>query len=258
MSESNFYGFETLWKLVGSTVETKSEVLIVFVHWFLTKHGFLCVGVGDDKTLNDGDEKSELLPERWNCDRKTYAMRYVFEGNLYILFGNVSDETMVVNLLSAKDQQVSVVAFELESTVLSLRGDTLSALIANVGKQLVRLKDDMIQPVVTGVAKDGQTQTDLTEKRLQEFDKFRGRALTDEYPESMPSRARGLQIGSTDLNPLAVPGSGMLMEPPRNPLADRFRGRGARFDPFGPNPMRNYGPDPDHMAPPGRYDDMFM
>uniref|UniRef100_A0A2M4APS3 Proteasome inhibitor PI31 subunit n=1 Tax=Anopheles triannulatus TaxID=58253 RepID=A0A2M4APS3_9DIPT len=261
MSEPDYYGFETLWKLMENSVESKSEVLILFVHWYLTKNGFLNVGVGDDKTLKEGDERSELLPEGWNANRDSYALRYTYDGQLFILHGNLSNGTMIVNLLSIKTVLVSVVAFRLDETVRAYRGNNLNALIANVGTQLSRLKNEMIQEVVADSTKNNETQTDAESPTSTLRMQTARQICTQQGVDRRPS---GLEVGSAydvgyaDLNPLGVLGGGMLLPPGHRPQDIRSRIRFDRIGP-GPGPLGYRGPNPDHMRPPGNPDfDMFM
>ncbi|XP_050094767.1 proteasome inhibitor PI31 subunit [Anopheles aquasalis] len=260
MSEPDYYGFDTLWKLMENSIESKSEVLILFVHWYLTKNGFLNVGVGDDKTLKDSDERSELLPEGWNANRDSYALRYAYDGQLFILHGNLSNGTMIVNLLCIKTVLVSVVAFRLDETVRAYRGNNLNALIANVGTQLSRLKNEMIQEVVADSTKNSETQTEA-ESPTSTLRMQAARQICSQ--QGIDRRPSGLEVGSAydvgyaDLNPLGVLGGGMLLPPGHRPHDVRPR---IRWDRIGPGPGMGFrGPNPDHMRPPGNPDyDMFM
>ncbi|ETN66315.1 hypothetical protein AND_001949 [Anopheles darlingi] len=256
MSEPDYYGFDTLWKLMENSIESKSEVLILFVHWYLTKNGFLNVGVGDD----DIDERSELLPEGWNANRDSYALRYAYDGQLFILHGNLSNGTMIVNLLCIKTVLVSVVAFRLDETVRAYRGNNLNSLIANVGTQLSRLKNEMIQEVVADSTKNSETQTEPESPTSTLRSQAARHTCT---PQGIDRRPSGLEVGSAydvgyaDLNPLGVLGGGMLLPPGHRPHDIRPR---IRFDRIGPGPGLGYrAPNPDHMRPPGNPDfDMFM
>lgn len=52
MSSADYYGFESIYKLVEAAVQAKSDVLIAIIHWYLTKNAFRNVGIGDD-VIND-------------------------------------------------------------------------------------------------------------------------------------------------------------------------------------------------------------
>lgn len=45
---SDTFGLELSFQLVSEAIKRKDDVLVVVVHWFLTKFGFRCIGVGDD------------------------------------------------------------------------------------------------------------------------------------------------------------------------------------------------------------------
>lgn len=48
MSEADYFGFELVFKSVEQSIQTKSDVLIAVVHWYLIKNSFRNVGLGDD------------------------------------------------------------------------------------------------------------------------------------------------------------------------------------------------------------------
>lgn len=41
------FGFELLQKLVDNDICKKEDVIILFVHWYIIKCGFKCLGYGD-------------------------------------------------------------------------------------------------------------------------------------------------------------------------------------------------------------------
>lgn len=45
---SDTFGLELCFKTVVDAVIRKDDVLVVIVHWFLTKFGFRCIGTGDN------------------------------------------------------------------------------------------------------------------------------------------------------------------------------------------------------------------
>lgn len=46
------YGWDLLFKTVEGKIDKKSDILIVLVHFLLTKHyKFRCVGIGDDVSI---------------------------------------------------------------------------------------------------------------------------------------------------------------------------------------------------------------
>lgn len=271
MSDADYFGFELLYKTVSGSILAKSDVLIAVVHWYLVKNSFRNVGIGDDKTLSESEEKSELLPEGWNANTKIYTLRYVNNGQLYILHGLDTDGTMLVNLVQVKTLNVSNVAFQIEDTVKDLHG-SITTLIPEVATVLNRIRKELLEPVFETNKKDGETQTKKEPEKTDRVDVRLANPLLigqgPRLPAGMNSDPFG--VGRGDLDPFGR-GGGMIFEPPGgfNPLADLRRPGpsgiipGARFDPFGPtvgtNPrqFRNPDPDPDHMPPPG-YDDMFM
>ena len=51
MSDSGTFGLELLLKTVESSIQGKSDVLIVAIHWFLITNGFRNAGIGDDVVI---------------------------------------------------------------------------------------------------------------------------------------------------------------------------------------------------------------
>ncbi|XP_053673322.1 proteasome inhibitor PI31 subunit-like [Anopheles nili] len=268
MEEKKYFGLETLWKLERSNVATKSDLVMLLVHWFLTKHGFRNVGVGDDKTLDNSVEMSELLPEGWNGNSTSYALRYTMNNELYILHGTLSNETMILNLLHTKTLQVSNAAFNLNTTVQSIQGENVKKLIADVDTQITRLNDELLKPIHDGGAKSSGTQTTAVSAApvvQRQNPNLANERAQIRNPVSYPVGVLLPRIGQADLDPLGrFGGGGMLMGPIRGirPNGQMGVGQflpGARFDPIGPNinPNNGPGPNPDHLPPPG-YEDMFM
>ncbi|XP_001841849.2 proteasome inhibitor PI31 subunit [Culex quinquefasciatus] len=273
MSSADYYGFESIYKLVEAAVQAKSDVLIAIIHWYLTKNAFRNVGIGDDKTLSDSEEQSELLPDGWNSNPKSYALRYVNDGQLYLLHGVDTGGLMVVNLVQVKSLSASNVTFQIDETVKSLKG-SITKLIPEVATVLDRVRKELLVPVFESNKKDGETQTKKEPEKVERVDVRPANPLL--IGGGVPVGRFGSDplgvgnVGRGDLDPFGR-GGGMLFQPPGgfNPLADLRRPGGsgivpgARFDPFGPGvgqnprPFRQPGPDPDHLPPPG-YDDMFM
>ncbi|XP_055535864.1 proteasome inhibitor PI31 subunit [Wyeomyia smithii] len=273
MADSEFFGLELLYKTVENSIQTKSDVLIAIVHWYLIRNSFRNVGIGDDKTLSDTEESSELLPDGWNSNPHSYALRYVNNGQLYILHGIDSEGTMIANLLQVKTLNVSNTTFEIENTVKALKGPATS-LIADLPVVLDRVRQQLLVPVFESNKKDSETQTAKEKGKIEPDPLLQRPSIGSTFGPGLLGRSDPLGVGNVgrgDLDPFGGRGGGMIFEPPGgfNPLGNlRLPGPagnipGARFDPFGPivgnNPrrFRNPDPDPDHMPPPG-YDDMFM
>uniref|UniRef100_A0A182NHY6 Proteasome inhibitor PI31 subunit n=1 Tax=Anopheles dirus TaxID=7168 RepID=A0A182NHY6_9DIPT len=257
MEEPTNYGLEMLWKLEKGNVESKADVIILLAHWFLTKNGFRNVGVGDDKTLDNSVEQSELLPEGWNGNNTSYALRYTLNNELYILHGVVVEETLILNLLQAKTLQVSNAAFNLNATVQSFNSANVKLLFANVGAQIARMDSELVKPLHDGGTKSSSSQTTSPDPPAANAAPSRNPSFGEEPSRLQIGVPRIPRVGQADLNPFGGLGGGMLMDPLRG-IGPGVRIPGARIDPIGPFHRNNRPmPDPDHLPPPG-YDDMFM
>ncbi|XP_072940052.1 proteasome inhibitor PI31 subunit-like [Epargyreus clarus] len=280
MASNPLYGWDLTFKTVERDIKRKSDVLMAFVHWNLTKKGFRNVGVGDESTLTGHEEKSELLPTAWN-ENENYVLRYVLDDKLYILHGLNSDGSLIINLMKTDDLAVTNVALSIEGTVNELSGP-IDKLMPNHKEVMYNLIRDLINPITNRSTTSAQTQTP-NQGNIPHDDPLRipsrssmiprpdSHNLWDLPPAHMPN------IGRSDLDPFAPVGSGgMLFNPfqPRRDLENPGLGipgglprgsvpPGARFDPFGPpgGPMpgrRPPPPDADHLPPPGFNDNMFM
>lgn len=263
------FGFELLQKLCDDQITKKEDVIVLLVHWYIIKKGFRCIGVGDSKSFDPSEKGSELLPEGWHT-RPNYALRYLQNGELYILHGTKSDEDLLFNLLAVKNGNLSNVQFLIGQTVSNLHGP-LESLIPSYQKVLGKLQKDLIDPLHSSTApietpvQRSRRDSSPDPLRIDPPRPHRSRHPLDMRPD----------IGRSDLDPLATGGSGMIFDifspalrNPRRPdigLPERLPPAavppGARFDPFGPpgigRPRMPPGPDNDHMPPPG-YEDMFM
>lgn len=45
---TNMFGFELLQKVHHDEIHKKEDVIILFIHWYLVKCGFRCIGIGDE------------------------------------------------------------------------------------------------------------------------------------------------------------------------------------------------------------------
>lgn len=48
MTDTNMFGFEALHKVHCKEINKKQDVIILLIHWYLTKCGFRCIGIGDE------------------------------------------------------------------------------------------------------------------------------------------------------------------------------------------------------------------
>lgn len=49
---NNSFGFELLQKLYQDEIHKKDDLIILFIHWYLIKSGFRCIGIGDEVSLD--------------------------------------------------------------------------------------------------------------------------------------------------------------------------------------------------------------
>ncbi|XP_055386515.1 proteasome inhibitor PI31 subunit [Condylostylus longicornis] len=274
MSSQGFFGWDLLYRTIQSDIKSEADVIVAIIHWYLTKNeSFKCLGIGDDKTLSTDDEGSELLPVGWNENENSFALRYVFNKELFILLGALTEGLLVVNLLNVDTKKASNLSVSTSETVKSLDGN-IKTMIPEISELTDRIKNELVNPVFSGATTEQTTQTSPNNSR---------RSSNSRIPESGILPHRGIQgrmpgidplrdIGRGDLDPLNRGGGGMLFPGPGIPgcplgnMPPFPGGRmgfippppGARFDPFGPPGAGNPNPNPDHFRPPPDFDDMYM
>lgn len=250
MASDASFGWDLLFKTVETQINNNNDILIALTHFILIKSKFRCLGVGDDKTLSDDEESSELLPQGWNDSADKYSLRYTLDKNLFILLATKSESILIINLLDVKTKDVSNLALDPNDLVKSLTG-SLKTIMPTAPAVMDRIRKELIEPVFAGSTKAVTTQTPTEPRRDRRDDDydplripgpiFRGPMGND--PFGLPHGG----IGSGDLDPLGRGGGGNLGVLPR--LGPQ-RGS-ARFDPFGPGPGVRPNPNFDEFPPPG-------
>ncbi|KAL0850866.1 hypothetical protein ABMA28_006777 [Loxostege sticticalis] len=280
MAADALFGWDLTFKTVEKDIKRKSDVLIAFIHWNLTKRGFRSIGIGDERTLSGNEEKSELLPTGWN-EKDNYTMRYVFEDKLYILHGLNTDGNLIVNLMRSEDLAVSNIAVKIDDTVKEMMG-AIERMLPNYKDLMFNIRRDLIDTITSRATTTAETQTVRTDSSIrntpEDFLREPGIGMNRQRESDAQDLLDlpPLSVGRSDLDPFAPGGGGMLFNPfgPRRDLENPGLGipgglprgavpPGARFDPVGPpgGPMpgrRQPPPDADHLPPPGANDFMFM
>lgn len=278
MSDRNaIFGWDLLYRSEQHNIRGTEDVLICFVHLVLIANRFQCIGLGDSKTFEGNEPRSEALPNGWN---EVLQLRYVFEGKLYLLLVTKMDDRVMMNLVRPHDRTVGLI--ELKASFVKTRNGSLDEMIPNNKQLIAYVVDQFIDKMKSSKSKDATSQTTSHQQRrilLQHSDMN----IPVGNPHPIPLRIDPVGVGRADLDPLAgmggprfgglqfpppVGGGGMLFQPPRRQDFDRHNlppgaiPPGARFDPFRPpdadrpfNPRRY--PDNDEMPPPG-FDDMYM
>lgn len=276
---SRMYGWESTFKTIQNNIKKKSDIIIAFIHWNLTRRGFLVIDTVEDNVLRGGEAEkaSEVLPENWNTGVK-YVLRYLYHDKLYILHSMETQDCLIVNLMKPESNTVYNLAVNPDTMVQQMEG-SIDKMIPDYYQFNHTIKTNLIDPVAEKATNTKQTQTSNTSsERTPSVDSNIRPTLPSNTPWSPPDIIDNPRlIGSADLNPFAG-GGGMLFDP-FGPSGGRSllepghgvpgglpRGSvppGARFDPFAPpgfGPMPNRRrppPDADHFPPPGA-DNMFM
>uniref|UniRef100_A0A1L8DSK9 Proteasome inhibitor PI31 subunit n=1 Tax=Nyssomyia neivai TaxID=330878 RepID=A0A1L8DSK9_9DIPT len=267
--DSDYFGWNLLLRTVTRDVQSDFDILVCVIHWYMTRKGFSCLGIGDDKTIVDTEKGTELLPEDWNAQGDVYKLRYLRNGDLYILTAMKTQEVALFHLLSVKDTELTNVQFKVEEIVRGRTGN-LPEVLNDPQKVLKKIAEHLLTPKAEQDKREAKRERSRSPPRRNPLLEDRG--INTRYADPF-------NVGRGDLDPLGRLGGGMLFPGPSDPFprgggirdpgfgipGGLPRGAvppGARFDPFAPQPTnpRRPGrgnPDYDHLSPPG-YDDMFM
>ncbi|KAL0106107.1 hypothetical protein PUN28_016083 [Cardiocondyla obscurior] len=208
---NNVFGFELFQKLYYNDIRKKEDVIILFVHWYLTKSGFRCIGIGDDTSFDASETGTELLPTEWSS-RPNYALRYVRDSKLHVLLGIKSDTDLLLNFMRHHDNSVLNIPFPIDETVSALHG-SLEVIMPSYQTILRNLQKDFVSAICS---KDAEIQTTtLNDERSSEM----GRNPNIYYNPSNLNRPRVNRpeldpgrVGVRDLDPFGE-GSGMIFDP---------------------------------------------
>uniref|UniRef100_A0A1A9WQS9 Proteasome inhibitor PI31 subunit n=1 Tax=Glossina brevipalpis TaxID=37001 RepID=A0A1A9WQS9_9MUSC len=161
MSGDYFFGWDLLYKIIEKDINKKEDVLIAFAHFILSKHlQFRCIGLGQEKILTADDEiaSSELLPNNWNADEHQYAIRYIYNKQLYLLLGVRAEGYLIITLLDVKTRKVSNISLRSEELVHSIRG-SITKMIPSASHLADKCRIELLQPIFQGQNKSIATQT---------------------------------------------------------------------------------------------------
>ncbi|GAB0088482.1 hypothetical protein DMENIID0001_029140 [Sergentomyia squamirostris] len=276
--EEVYFGWELLLTTISRDIRTDFDVLVALVHWQMSRNRFLCFGIGDDKTVADTEKGSELLPTDWNNQGDLIKLRYIQNGDLFILTALETQGTALFNLWSAKDEEVTNVQLKVEEVVKARTG-TLADCFNDPPVILKKIMDDLLTEKAERERRAAEQRRQEEESRRRERELDRPRRDLYEDPLLLVNRRDPLGYGRGDLDPLGRLGGGNLFPGPgpfNNGIPNPGFGipgglppgavpPGARFDPFAPQPPnplarprhRGNHPDNDHLPPPD-YDNMFM
>ncbi|NXH13815.1 PSMF1 inhibitor, partial [Bucco capensis] len=269
-------GLEPLYAWARAAVSRPQDALICAVHWELVRHGYCCLGLGDQPSPEE--RKSELLPAGWEANKEVYTLRYKARDDAQelLLKAIMVEDSMILNAMDCSSQKVADVTLAVADYINPEHLDDFHKLYKNTEELRTRIASGIIAPLGAPAEK---ARKELEAERkdpdlLQDSAALRvpPRQPAGSRAPSWPSPLSPFAVGGADLDPLGRHTGGMIMDPlhsrfpqPAPGPAAGIPGRlppgavppGARFDPFGPLGAGRAGPDPDHLPPPG-YDDMFM
>jgi hypothetical protein len=75
-------------------------------------------------------------------------LRYTLDKQIYILYGIVSNELLIMNLLDAKTLNASSLVFKTSEIVKSKTGSTLDDFITSSAELILRMTDEIIKPIL--------------------------------------------------------------------------------------------------------------
>ena len=162
------------------------------------------------------------MPQGWNQDQTSYALRYTLNKQIYILHGIVSGDTLITTVLDAKTLKTASVVLKTNEIVKAKTGITISDYMDDSQKLIEQISKEIIKPLVNEESSSTSSNKETKKAPLtlslrhslgREDEEFRNRFRD-------PLR----DIGRGDLDPFGR-GGGMLFRPdlrdPFNPLNPR-------------------------------------
>jgi hypothetical protein len=111
----SFVGLELCYEAFRSKLKRNSDAIVLFVHWYLIKRGFV--------SIIDG-RKTEILPNNWNDDGDNlYVIDYSYESKGYELKVLVSDGSLIINLMRKSNERTANVACNIKDHVTDYKKD---------------------------------------------------------------------------------------------------------------------------------------
>lgn len=106
------FGWDLLYSSVQNDIKDNQDILICLTHLVLVSNGFKCIGLGESKTLEGSENKSEALPPKWN---ENYSIRYIHQGRLYIFKATPMSDAVMMNLIRVDEKSVSLLQLNTKS-----------------------------------------------------------------------------------------------------------------------------------------------
>ncbi|NXV52725.1 PSMF1 inhibitor, partial [Uria aalge] len=269
-------GLEPLYAWARAAISRPQDALICGVHWELVRHGYRCLGAGDQP--GPDERKSELLPTGWEANKEVYTLRYksTDDARELLLKAIMVEDSMILNVMDRSSQKVADVTLAVADYINPEHLDDFHMVYKNTEELRTRIASGIIAPL-GGPTEKAKKEPEAEKKDAdlpRDYDPLRvpPRQPAGTRAPSWPSPLSPFAVGGEDLDPFGGRSGGMIVDPLRSgfpqPGIDPSSGipgrlppgavpPGARFDPFGPLGAGRPGPDPDHLPPPG-YDDMFM
>ncbi|XP_055298928.1 proteasome inhibitor PI31 subunit-like isoform X2 [Sitodiplosis mosellana] len=142
--------FEIFHELIKTDVQNKSDLIVAIIHYrMVIRNGFLCLGLGQQITLQPEEENSGsvLLPRNWYGNRRLYELRYVRERKVFVLLGDVNNNrTIILTLLNGDAMQKTKIDFVIEDTVKSMQGGLLT-MVPGFHAIISRLQRELVDPL---------------------------------------------------------------------------------------------------------------
>jgi proteasome inhibitor subunit 1 (PI31) len=180
------------------------------------------------KIFSEEDRPSELLPAGWNQIQTNYTLRYTLNKQVFILYGIVSDDTIIINLLDCKTLKTLGMVLKTKEVVKSQNGTTLDDYVNDSKKIIDNMTSEIVKPLLNQEAKDESSTNSNNQRNTDPLLVRPPRPgvpyAVDPVAGAVPYFPRNLDpirdVGRADLNPFGG-GGGMLFQPdfhPRHPF----------------------------------------
>ena len=130
------FGLETVMRSHNSSIKTRNDVLVIWLHYVLLRNLFKTYG-GEGAITND---KTEQLPRNlgWNGERRLYLLKYEFGNRAYALGIFIRKEEADCSLVTLnRSLRIGIPVYELIREDLSMRDAVVDTFTEVIEKNFV-------------------------------------------------------------------------------------------------------------------------
>ncbi|XP_053849045.1 proteasome inhibitor PI31 subunit isoform X2 [Vidua macroura] len=198
-------GLEPLYAWARPAISRPQDALVCGIHWELIRHGYRCLGTGDQP--GPDERKSELLPAGWEANKEVYTLRYKSTDDAHelLLKAIMVEDSMILNVMDRSSQKVADVTLAVADYINSEHLDDFHKVYKNTGELRTRITSGIITPLG---APAGKARKEPESKEDVHWDenplRLPPRQPMGTRAPSRPSPLSPFAVGGEDLDPFGI------------------------------------------------------